>query len=153
MSGLRWTPEQLDTYTNRLAGLIERAPRPLHTSPRQPKAIPEKTSPTKAKPGSKIEELLAQQISTVGLPAPVREYRHIPGRKYRLDFAWPDRLIAVEVQGMVHRIKERFEADIEKRAESLLAGWTVLEVSGASIRDGRAIGWIEKLLRRQREAA
>lgn len=96
---------------------------------------------------SKLELALLAQMERGGLPTPYCEYRWHPTRKWRLDFAWPEEgMVAVEVQGMVHRIKARFKADIEKRAELLLAGWRVLEVDGDSIRDGRAVAWIKKLL-------
>lgn len=106
------------------------------------------------KPVSEIEELLASQISLVGnLPAPVREYHHLRGRAHRLDFAWPDYRIngmqfGVEVQGMAHRVKERFSADIEKRALGQLQGWFILEVGGDSIRSGKAMEWIQELFTR-----
>lgn len=97
---------------------------------------------------SKLEIALLAQIEAESLPKPHCEYRWHPTRKWRLDFAWPQegRSVGVEVQGMVHRIKARFKADIEKRAELLLAGWRVLEVDGDSIRDGRALAWVKRLL-------
>ena len=109
---------------------------------------------TKTKPKAKesqqpsaIEELMAAQIAAAGLPEPVREYPHLRGSRHRLDFAWEGRKIGLEVQGMPHRIKERFEADITKRALGLLQGWRVLEVSGKAIKDGRAIEWLKQLLK------
>lgn len=68
------------------------------------------------------------------------------GRDFELDFAWPGLKVAVEVQGGVHRIKGKFGRDIEKRALAMLAGWKVLEVDSASIKDGRAIDWVKRLL-------
>jgi hypothetical protein len=47
---------------------------------------------------------------------------------------------------MAHRIKGKFKRDIEKRALAMLAGWRVLEVDGAAIKDGRAIAWTKRLL-------
>lgn len=100
---------------------------------------------------SEIEELLASQISLVGnLPAPEREYHFLRGRAHRLDFAWPEYRIngmqfGVEVQGMVHRVKGRFSADLEKRALGLLQGWLILEVGGEQIRSGKAMEWIQEL--------
>jgi len=95
---------------------------------------------------SAIEVMFAQQIHLLKLPAPKRNYLFMPGRKLELDFAWPDRKIAVEVQGMVHRIHGRFCADIEKRALALLAGWKILEVGGKEIRNGKASQWLQELL-------
>lgn len=97
-------------------------------------------------PESVIEALLALQIRALKLPVPERNYRWMTGRRYEWDFAYPDRKIAIEVQGMVHRIKSKWERDIFKRAYGLLDGWRVLEVSGETIRSGVAIQWIEKLL-------
>lgn len=97
---------------------------------------------------SAIEALFAIQLRIEKAPAHERNYRFMPGRKLEFDFCWPDIRAAVEVQGMVHRIKGRFQADIEKRALAILAGWKVLEVDGQSIRDGRAIGWAMQLLSR-----
>lgn len=100
---------------------------------------------------SNIERMLEVDIEMAKLPAAKRNYRAIEGRKFEIDFAWPDLKLACEVQGMAHRIKERFEGDIEKRALTLLAGWTVLEVSGKTIRDGTAITWLETLFKQRME--
>jgi very-short-patch-repair endonuclease len=77
----------------------------------------------------------------------VEEYFHIKGRDFRLDFAWPDRKLGVEVQGMAHRIKGKFHSDIEKRALAMLDGWKVLEVSGQAVRDERGIEWLKQLMK------
>ena len=99
---------------------------------------------------SPLELAFAEQLSILRVPAPVREHRFLAERNFRLDFAWPPQRVAVEVQGMVHRIKGRFRADIEKRALALLAGWRVLEVSGAEIRSGQAIAWLIAVLQAKR---
>lgn len=111
-----------------------------------------KTDPLPPVRESKIEQRLAQQILEHGLCAlekagpMVRNYFFLPDREFELDFAWPAIKVAVEVQGMAHRIKGKFKRDIEKRALALLAGWRVLEVDGTAIRDGRAISWLRELL-------
>ena len=95
--------------------------------------------------GSALEELFAQQLALTKLPAPVRQYLYLRGSKHTLDFAWPDHMIGVEVQGMVHRIKGTFKNDIKKRVRGLLQGWRILEVDGASIRDDIAVEWLLQL--------
>lgn len=109
---------------------------------------PHKPVPRPAQPPgpSQIHIRMRQQIQQAGLPPPIEEYYHIKGRDFRLDFAWPDRKIGVEVQGMAHRIKGKFHADIEKRALAMLQGWRILEVSGDTVRDERGIGWLKQLL-------
>lgn len=101
---------------------------------------------TQAPKESKIERRLEQQILDAMLPEPRRNYFFLQGRDLELDFAWPFVKMAVEVQGMAHRIKGKFQRDIEKRALAMLAGWRVLEVDGASVRDGRAIKWLQELM-------
>ena len=109
--------------------------------------VAQRPSVTPAVPAfSQIHIRMRQQIQQAGLPPPIEEYYHIKGRDFRLDFAWPDRKIGVEVQGMAHRIKGKFHADIEKRALAMLQGWRILEVSGDTVRDERGIGWLKQLL-------
>jgi hypothetical protein len=72
---------------------------------------------------------LELQCRALGLPEPVREFRFATsiGRKWAFDFAWPEYLIALEVEGVVyptkrgeHRLGGRhvsvtgFKADIER---------------------------------------
>ena len=105
-------------------------------------------APAKKDPSapSAIHIRMRQQIEQAGLIPPVEEYYHIKGRDFRLDFAWPFLKIGVEVQGMAHRIKSKFNADIEKRALGLLSGWRVLEANGDSIRNEQAIKWLKQLM-------
>lgn len=95
---------------------------------------------------SKLEIMFAEQIQLLQLPPAAREWVFLSSRKFRLDFAWPQFKLAVEIQGMQHRIKGRFKADIEKRALALLNGWRVLEVGGTEIRSGKAAAWIVTLI-------
>jgi len=100
---------------------------------------------------SSLEETLAYQIKVVGLPAPVREFKFHPKRKWRFDFAWPRHKIAVEVEGGVwtggrHMRGFGFQADCEKYAMALIAGWRVLRVTGEMVKDGTALNYIEELL-------
>jgi hypothetical protein len=131
-STLRWTPEQLDAYQKR----------------REPKLqIDEPIVLVEQPRVSKIERRFAQQLAdNPDMPAHQRNYFFLQTRDFELDFAWPSLKVAVEVQGMEHRIKGKWQRDIEKRALAMLAGWRVLEVDGASVRDGRALEWTRKLL-------
>jgi very-short-patch-repair endonuclease len=95
---------------------------------------------------SEIERRFAQQIRAAGLPEPEREYYHITGRDFRLDFAWPAIKLGVEVQGMAHRIKGKFHADMEKRILAQINGWLVMEISGDMVRHDTAIAWLVILM-------
>jgi very-short-patch-repair endonuclease len=95
---------------------------------------------------------LDQQVQLVGLPKPVAEFRFHPTRRWRFDYAWPDKSIAVEVDGAVwtggrHTRGAGVEKDCEKYAEALLAGWRVLRVTTGQVKSGQALTWVERLLR------
>lgn len=133
---LRWSEEQLRDFQ-------------LRTDARGLKNAPSTGSaptPKPAKTESKAERRFSQQLHESGLPPHFRNWFFMDGRDFELDFAWPGLKVAVEVQGGVHRIKGKFGRDIEKRALAMLAGWKVLEVDSASIKDGRAIDWVKRLL-------
>jgi very-short-patch-repair endonuclease len=95
---------------------------------------------------------LDRQCQLAGLPMPTPEYRFHPTRRWRFDLAWPDKSIAVEVDGAVytggrHTRGKGFENDMEKVNAAVLAGWAVLRFSTGMVRDGRALGVIEQLLK------
>jgi very-short-patch-repair endonuclease len=98
---------------------------------------------------SELEDRLAFQLKAVRVPAPVREFRFAPPRRYRFDFAWPDRKVACEVQGAVwsqgrHTRGGGAESDAEKLSLAAVAGWRVLLVTRKHIESGEAVTWIEK---------
>ena len=111
------------------------------------------TEPAAAAPAEKkrseLEVRLEQQILAAGLPKPETEWYCIPGRDWRLDFAWP--LMKppryVEVNGAAHRIKSRFHADLAKRAHLFFEGWIGIEVGSDHVKDQvTAITWVKQLL-------
>ena len=106
-----------------------------------------KSVPCVAVAGDKWPLALDQQLRLIGITAQVLEHRFAQPRKWRFDIAYPPILFAVEVDGMVHRIKERFVADLEKHQAAFAAGWRVLRVSPAQVRSGEACQLVEQALR------
>ena len=98
---------------------------------------------------SQLEEILYLQIAAEGLPMPDRQYKFLPDRKFRADFAWPSRKLIVEVQGAEHRIKGRWQGDVERMNLLQLEGWTVLQFTGKMVRNGTAVQTLRKVLRRE----
>lgn len=97
---------------------------------------------------------LDRQCSLVGLPAPKPELVFAPPRRWRFDLAWESHRFAVEIEGGVfmaggsrHSRGRGFENDCEKYAEALCRGWRVLRVTTDMVRDGRALGYIERFLK------
>jgi very-short-patch-repair endonuclease len=65
------------------------------------------------------------------LPRPVSQYPiTLDGRNFILDFAYPDRRLAIEADGYRwHASRERFERDRDKGNELILAGWRLLRIT------------------------
>ncbi len=93
---------------------------------------------------SNLENHFLQQALAAGLPPFQTEHAFHPGRRWRLDFAWPEFLIALEIEGGTfntgrHTRPVGFEKDCEKYNAAAMLGWTVFRVTGAMVRDGRAL--------------
>ena len=101
---------------------------------------------------SDLERLMHFQICAVHLATGmVQEHRFDPIRRWRFDFAWPARMLALEVEGGTysggrHTTGAGFEKDAEKYAEAAISGWTVLRVTGKQVKSGMAIDWLERLM-------
>ena len=70
-------------------------------------------------------------------------------RNWRFDFAWPDQMLAVEVDGGTfsggrHTRGQGYEGDCEKGNEAILRGWRVMHVTSKQVESGEALEWIER---------
>ena len=83
--------------------------------------------------GSVLESLCRVLLVQAGLAPPVTqlEVRGARGALVgRVDFAWPDALLVVEVDGFAfHADRERYRTDRRRANELVLAGWRVLRFS------------------------
>jgi len=100
---------------------------------------------------SNLEELLLLLIRAEGLPEPEREYRFHDTRRWRLDFAYPDKKIGIEVQGGTyirgaHSRGTGLERDYEKYNQAQVLGWDVYQFSRKMIESGEAIETIRRVL-------
>ena len=90
---------------------------------------------------------LFRQIRLAGLPTPCREYPFAkPERKFRADLAYPDLRLLIEIEGAPHRIKARYQSDIERRQWAFLHNWKILPVLPAQVRSGEAVELVRKAL-------
>lgn len=101
---------------------------------------------------SALEESFAFQVKAIDLPAPEREYKFHPTRKWRIDFAWPALNLAVEIEGGIwnggrHTRGSGAAADMEKYNELSMAGWRLLRYHGGAIKDGSALRQVELAIR------
>lgn len=101
-----------------------------------------------------LELRLLQHIRAVGLPEPVREFRFHKTRRWRADFAYPDRKLLIECEGGIfhgrHTSPAGYSRDVEKYSEASLAGFTVLRFTSSQIRGGQAIAMIERFFGREK---
>lgn len=100
---------------------------------------------------SRLEETFALHCKAERLVKPEREYRFHPTRKWRFDFAWPDRKLAVELEGAVwtngrHTRGSGFVADMEKYNAAALMGWRVVRFHAQAVSDGTAIRQIKEIV-------
>lgn len=101
---------------------------------------------------SDAERAMLTVMKWARIPEPVTEHAFHPTRKWRFDFAWPDRKLALEVEGGAfvagrHTRGASFEADCEKYAEAAVDGWRVIRVTPRMVEDGRAVAFVERALR------
>ena len=78
---------------------------------------------------SLFEALVVSLLAEHGLPAPVLHHRIVgPDGVFlaEVDLAYPDRLIAIELDGEIHRTSDVFHADRPRQNTLELLGWTVL---------------------------
>lgn len=102
----------------------------------------------------RFEELFAFHCRSFKLPAFHRNHRFALsiGREWRLDFAWPEWMLAVEIEGLVvrriggmlittgrHVSAEGFREDCVKYASAAILGWTVLRFEQSMVTKGEAI--------------
>mgnify|MGYP003115082483 CR=1 FL=1 len=81
-------------------------------------------------PESGLEQLVLDAILDACLPAPLAQHWvHAAGASYRLDLAYPERRICVEVDGVQHRddVDVR-EGDVVRQRVLEEAGWTVIRI-------------------------
>jgi very-short-patch-repair endonuclease len=104
---------------------------------------------------SDLEAEFAYQIKVIGLAEPKREYKFHPTRKWRLDFAWDEKKIGVEIQGGTYKGGRHTRAlgyrnDREKINNATLLGWRILEFTSDMVKSGEALNITEALLKEQK---
>lgn len=85
------------------------------------------------------------------LPNPVREHLFHPRRLWRLDLAWPEERLAVEIEGLSRGRKSRhtqpagYQGDCEKYNAALLLGWRLLRYTPRDL-DKRPYSVVEEVV-------
>ena len=97
---------------------------------------------------SDLEADFERRLRLSGLPMGIPQYPFAKavGRRHRFDRAWPERRLAVEIDGGVHLAKKGFAVghhaslrDYRKRNLAVKLGWKILAYRPEMIRSGDAI--------------
>ena len=102
---------------------------------------------------SHLESEYLFQIKAAGLPLPREQYRIDTERRFRWDYAWPEMLLAVEINGGTwvksgHTTGKGIARDAEKINLATLRGYHTLVFTAEMIRDGRALAWTQEFFKR-----
>lgn len=107
---------------------------------------------------------MESQIREAGLPDPEKEhlFAETIGRRWRLDYCWPDLRIALEIEGAVfgrvirgqdgnvyrlggrHSTGAGLQADCEKYSMVAILGWMLVRATTTMVRDGKAIALLRQ---------
>lgn len=98
------------------------------------------------------EEMLASHLRAYNISF-VREFLFHPSRKWRFDFAFPEKKIAVEVEGGGlngmpgrHQTKEGFEGDCFKYNAAAKLGWRLFRYTTFMVKSAVAIDELREVL-------
>lgn len=119
------------------------------------------SEPSKPTAKKQPSQAIVFQCKALGLPVPVAEFRFHDTRRWLFDWAWPDRKIELEQEGVVYQKAEGqqhmlggrhvsvtgFKKDLEKYGTAFSLGWRVLRCLPEQIEDGQAVQWLEPILK------
>ena len=85
------------------------------------------------------------------LPLPVEELRFAPPRRWRFDLAWPDRMVALEIEGGAwtqgrHTRGKGYIADMAKYNEATARGWRVFRVTPDQLCTAETLELLERAM-------
>jgi very-short-patch-repair endonuclease len=94
----------------------------------------------------RIKELIEEH----GLPKPTTEFIFHPERKWRFDYCWEDRKIALELEGGAfirgrHTRPKGFTEDIVKYNEAQKCGWMVFRVTSEQVKSGYCLELLKSI--------
>lgn len=91
--------------------------------------------------GSVAEAAASRLLAASGLPVPVRQYHvvGVDGTEMRVDFAWPEQRVVLEVDGFRWHSGPRARDRDSHRTNALVAaGWHVVRATPSELEDGGA---------------
>lgn len=88
----------------------------------------------KAQKKESIVRIFNSLMGSMNIPNPQTEYVFHQTRKWRFDYCWPEKKIALEVEGGVfvggrHTSGPGFMADMEKYNQAVVYGWKIIRTT------------------------
>lgn len=98
---------------------------------------------------SDLEMRFVRALIAGGLPELTQQHRvTIGARRYRIDLAYPDKKVAVELDGWdTHRTRSAFDEDRARANDLVVAGWHVLRFT-STMSDDQAVATVRAALER-----
>jgi hypothetical protein len=86
-----------------------------------------------------------------GLPVPESEFYFAKPRRWRFDFAWPGRKLALEIEGGIwtqgrHTRGAGALADLEKYSEAAILGWRIIYTTPREVESGMVMDRVRRAL-------
>lgn len=109
---------------------------------------------------SHFEVSFLRQVKALGLPDPEREmaFGRSVGRRWRFDLAWPEVMLAAEIDGGTysggrHVSPLGFERDAEKMSWAAILGWRVLRFTSKTVESGYGVQMLAEAFKRLGETS
>jgi hypothetical protein len=141
-----------ERYRLQIARQLAQAKRPTTIS-REPDPAPE----PKLKREFDRAEVFLRALEMRGLPRPEREWKFEAKRRWRFDYAWPQQMVALEVEGGVwtggrHTRGAGFVRDMEKYNRAAVLGWRLLRVTPDKLVSFGTFEMLREILGLQRQS-
>ena len=100
-----------------------------------------------------LELAMLHQLRAIRLDEGMQmQYAPVPGRRFRSDFAWPEKKLLLECDGGTwdggaHGRGSGIELDNEKLALTAILGYRTIKVTSSQVRSGVAICWVERAIK------
>lgn len=98
-----------------------------------------------------VAMMFFKELAWHKIPLPVTEHKFHPTRKWRFDYCWVDKKIALEVEGGVftqgrHTRGSGFMGDMEKYNNAVLLGYRVIRTTPSLLLSKENIELIKQLI-------
>jgi len=140
---LRRETVRLDDLRRCVAGL----PPARGRRPKRIEAVLRRRLPGYEPGDSDLEMRFVRGLLAAGLPELVQQHRvRIGTRRYRIDLAYPDEKLAIELDGWdTHRMRSAFDQDRARANDLVVGGWHVLRFT-SSMTDEQAVATVRSAL-------